>query len=125
MDIRNTCPPIVMSKFRMSPVGRTELVSAIRSKNGHGSESLIPNVSHVRWLITFTPEPPSIIVLVISFPLIITIIVGLLMSTTTGPSSRLEKNVGAGSGFCEVNAILRPFVNRGANCSRRPRGSMI
>ena len=33
------------------------------------------------------------------------------MSTTAGPSSGLEKNVGAGSGFCGGNANLRPTVN--------------
>ena len=76
-------------------------------------------------MIMFTTEPPSIIVSIISFPLIIIIIVELLVSTVVGPSSGLEKNAGAGSGCCEVNVVLRPSVNRGTNCNRRPRGSMI
>ena len=101
-----------MSKSRMNPVGRTELVSANLSQNGHGSQYLIPKVWHVRRLITFAPEPPSIIIPIISFPLIITVIVGLLVSTTTGPYSGLEKNAGADSRFCEVKVILRPSVNR-------------
>ena len=39
---------------------------------------------------------PSMIVPVISLPFTSTVIVGLLVSTTVGPSSGLEKNAGAG-----------------------------
>ena len=61
-DMRKSCPPIVTSWSRISPVGRTELVSAIRNQKGHGSHSRMPRVSHVRLLMTFTLDPPSIIV---------------------------------------------------------------
>ena len=50
---------------------------------------------------------------------------GLLVSTTTGPSSGLEKNAGAGSGFGAVNVVLRPSVNRGSNSNKRPNSSTI
>ena len=98
-DMQKVCPPIVTSKSRMSPVGQTKLVSAIRNQKGHGSHSGMPKVSQVLLLMTFTPDPPSIIVPVISLPFTITVIVGLLVSTTAGPSSGLEKNVGVGAGF--------------------------
>ena len=98
-DIWKVCPPIVTSKSQMSPVGWTKLVSAILNQKGHGSQSWIPKVSHVLLLMTFTPEPPSIIVLMISLPLTIVGIDGLLVSTTAGPSSGLEKNAGAGASF--------------------------
>ena len=104
---------------------QTELVSAILSQNGHGSQSLIPKVSHVLSLMTFTPEPLSIMFQIISLPLIITMMVWVLVSTTIGPSSRSEKNVGVGSGFGAVNVVLRPSVNRGTNCNMRPNGSTI
>ena len=48
---------------------------------------------------TFTPDPPSMIVLAISFPFTITVIAGLFVSSTVGPSSGLVKNAGAGVGF--------------------------
>ena len=124
-DIQKACPPIVTSNSRMSPVGRTKLVSAILNQKGHSSQSRIPKVSHVLLLITFTPEPLSIIVPAISLPLTITIIDGLLVSTTAGPSSRLEKNVGAGSGFGSMTVVLSPTVNQGTNCSRLPNHSTI
>ena len=109
----------------MSPVGRTELVSAILNQNGHGSKSRIPKVSHVLLLMTFIPQPPSIMVLVISLTLTITVIAGLLVSTTPDPSSGFEKNAGPGSRFDSVSVVLSPAVNRGTNFSRRPNGSKI
>ena len=77
-DIRNTWLPIVISRFRMSPACRTELVSAICNWNGQGSHSWIPNSSHVLLLITFTPDPPSITHPWILVPCIRTLIAGLL-----------------------------------------------
>ena len=82
-------------------------------------------MSHVLLLMIFTPEPPSIIVPAISLPFTIIVIVGLLVSTTTGPSSGLEKNVGAGSGCGSVTVVLSHAVNRGTNCSSRLNGSTI
>ena len=52
----------------MSSVGLTKLVYAILSQNGHGSHYLMPSVSQVRRLITVTPDPPSIIFMVLNFP---------------------------------------------------------
>ena len=112
MDIRNVCPLIVISKFQISPIGRTELVSAIRSpffaihgQNGHGSHSLIPKVSNVCWLITLTPDPPSTIVLGTSLPLTIVVIAGLLVLTIVSPSYGLEKYVNIGSEFMALSFI--------------------
>ena len=67
---------------------------------------------------------PSIFVPSNSLPLI-TLITRLLVSTTTNPSSGLEKNVGASTGFCGVNANLSPFVNWEINCNRKPSGNII
>ena len=114
-----------MSRFQMSPVGQTEVVSAICSQNGHGSHSLMPSVSQVHWLITFTLDPPSIIILGTSLPLMMTITVGLLMSTTVGPSSELEKNDGVASKLCGDNANFNPSINLGTNCKSQPSGSII
>ena len=97
----------------------------IRIQNEHGSHSWIPKVLHIRQLITFTPDPPSTIVPGTSRPLMMAVIVGLLVSTTANPSSRFEKNVGAGAGLGGANADFKPSVNRGTNCSNRPSGSMI
>ena len=109
----------------MSPVGRTELVFAILSQKGQGSHSRMPKVSQVLLLMMFTPDPPSIIVPAISLPFTITVIVGLLVSTTAGPSSGLEKNASAGAGFGLLTAAWRSAVNRGTNWSRRANGSTI
>ena len=73
----------------------------------------MPKVSHVRLLMTFTIDPPSIIVPAISLPFTITMIAGLLVSTTAGPSSGLEKNAGAGAGFGLMTVAWRSAVNRG------------
>ena len=59
----------------------------------------MPKVSQVLLLMTFTPEPPLTIALMISLPSTITVIAGLLVSTAAGPSSGLEKNAGAGASF--------------------------
>ena len=117
-DLRRACPPIVTSRSRISPVGRTELVSAIHNQKGHGSHSWMPRVSHVCLLMTFTPDPLSIIVPAISLPFTITVIVGLLLSG-------LEKNVGVGAGFGLMTVAWRSAVNRGTNWSRRANGSTI
>ena len=101
----------------MNPVGRTELVSVIRNQKGHGSHSRMPKVSHVLLLMTFTPDPPSVIVLAISLPFTITVIAGLLVSTTAGPSSGLEKNVVVGVGFGLMMVSWRSAMSRGTNCS--------
>ena len=100
-------------------------MSAILSQKGHSSHSQMPKVSHALLLMTFTPEPPSIIVPTISFPFTITVFAGLLVSTTAGPSSGLEKNIGVGVGFGSVTVVRRPAVNRGTNCSKRVNGSTI
>ena len=55
----------------------------------------------------------------------VAMIVGLLVSTTAGPSSGLEKNIGVGVGFGSVTVVRRPAVNRGTNYSRRANGSTI
>ena len=86
-------------------------VSTMHSQSGHGSHSPMPSVSQVHQLITFTSDPPSIIVPSTSLPLMMTVTAGLLVSTTVGPSSEFEKNVGAGSGLCGDNADFNPFVN--------------
>mgnify|MGYP000721702698 CR=1 FL=1 len=114
-----------MSKSWMSPVGRTELVSAILSQNGHGSHSHIRNVSHVCFLMTFTPDLPSTIVLGTSRPLTMTVIAKLLVSTTINPSSRLEKKVGVGAKCGDANTDFSPSVNQGTNCNTQPNGSVI
>ena len=82
-------------------------------------------LSHVRRLMTFTPNPPSMIVLAISLPFTITVIAGLLLSTTVGPSSGLEKNVDVGVGFGLMTVSYRSSVIRGTNWSRRANGSTI
>ena len=74
---------------------------------------------------TFTPDPPSIIVPAISFPFTIAVIAGLLVSTTVGPSSGLEKNAGAGVGFGLMTAACRSAVNRGTNLSSHANGNTI
>ena len=74
---------------------------------------------------TFTPDPLSMIVLTISLPFTITVIVGLLVSTTVSPSSGLEKNVGAGAGFGLMTVACRSIVNRGTNWSKRANGNTI
>ena len=61
----------------------------------------------------------------ISFPLTIAMIAGLLVSTTAGPSSGLEKNAAAGVGVGLVTAACKSAVNRGTNCSNRANGSTI
>ena len=83
-DMQKAWPPIVTCRSRICPVGRTELVFAIRNQKGHGSHSRMPRVSHVRLLMTFTTDPLSIIVPTISLPFTITVIVGLLVSTIAG-----------------------------------------
>ena len=82
-------------------------------------------MSHVRRLITFTPDPPSTIVPGTSRPLIMAVIVELLVSTTVGPSSGFETKAGAGVGPGGANASFRPSMNWGTNCNNRPSGSMI
>ena len=77
----------------------------ILNQKGHSSQSRMPKVSHVLLLMTFTPEPPSKIVPTISSPFTINVIVGLLVSTTKGPSSGLEKNADAGAGFGSVTVV--------------------
>ena len=74
---------------------------------------------------TFTPDPPSIIVPAISFPFTIAVIAGLLVSTTMGPSSGLEKNAGAGIGLGFMSAACKFAVNRGTNYSSRAKGNTI
>ena len=76
-------------------------------------------------MMAFAPDPLSIIVPAISLPFTITVIDGLLMSTTAGPSSGLEKNVGAGAGFGLMTVAWRSAVNRGTNWSKRANGSTI
>ena len=93
-DKRNMWPPIVTSRSWINPVGQTELVSAMRNQKGHGSHSWMPRLSHVRRLMTFTPNPPSMIVLAISLPFTITVIVG------------------AGAGFGLMTVACRSAVNR-------------
>ena len=68
----------------------------------------------------FTLDPPSSIVPGTSHPLVIAVIVGLLVSTTIGPSSGFEKNAGASAGLVGANADFNPSVNQGTNCSNRP-----
>ena len=85
----------------------------------------MPRVSHVHWLITFTPEASSTIVPGISLPLIITVIAKLLVPITTGHFSELEKNVGADAGFCGNNVDFNLFVNLGTSCKSRPNGNII
>ena len=73
----------------------------------------------------FTPDPRSTIIPGSSRPLIITLIVGLLMSTTVGPSSRFEKNVEVGVGLDGANADFNSSLNRDTSCSNRPNGNVI
>ena len=69
---------------------------------------LMPSVSQVRRMITFTLDPPSIIVPGTSLPLMMTVTTGLLVSTTASPSSGFEKNVGVDSELYGYNAKLLP-----------------
>ena len=103
-DIRNAWPPMVILRFRISLVGWTELVSAILNQNGHGSHSWIPNSSHVLLLITFTPEPPWMIVLGTSFPLIITATARLFSSIMVGPSLGFVKYIGTIASVMNINS---------------------
>ena len=80
---------------------------------------------HIQSLITFTYDPPSTIVPGSSRPLIIVVIAELLVSTTAGPSSGLEKKARADAEFCGANVDFKPLVNRGTNCSKRTSGSII
>ena len=125
VEIQNACPSIVISKFLISPVGRTELVSTIRNQNGHDSHSWIPSVSHVLLMITFTPDPPSTIVPVTSLPLLINVTIRLLVSTTVGPSLGFVKNVDAFAGFDGASVDFRLSANRGSNCSSLCKGMEI
>ena len=112
-------------KFRISPVGRTELVFAMRNQNGHDFNSQIPDVSHVFWLITLMLDPHLIIVLVTSLPLMITITDGLLVFTIVSPSLEFVKNgvvIAVFGGDC---SDFRFLVNRGTNCNSLPKGNMI
>ena len=84
----------------------------------------MPRLSHVRQLMKFTRDPPSMIVPVISLPFTITVIAGLLVCTTVGPSG-LEKNVGAGVGFGLMVVACRSAVNHGTNWRRRANDSTI
>ena len=68
------------------------------------------------WLITFTPDPPSTIVPGTSHPLMITV-AGLLVPTTTGPSSGFEKKAGAGAKCGGANIDFSSSVNQGTNCN--------
>ena len=114
----------MISKFWTSSVGCTELVSAIRNQDGHDSHSRIRNVSHIFLLITFTLDPPSMIVSGTSLPLMITITAGLLVSTTVGPSLGFVKNMGVVAGFGGDSANFKLSANRGTNCNSRPKGNM-
>ena len=67
-DTVNACPPKINSKFRIRLIGRTDRVSAIRSQNGHASQSVMPRRLHVVLLITFTLEPSSTMHPMISCP---------------------------------------------------------
>ena len=85
-EISKRCPLMMIPNFRIKPKGLTERVSAMRSQNGQASHSEIPNCAQVFALITFTPEPPSILHPATSCPCRNNLIARLLCSTTVGPS---------------------------------------
>ena len=106
--------------------GRSDRTGVHHSQlEGTRLQSRMPKLSHVPLLMTFTLEPPSIIVPTISLPFTIIVIPRMLVSTTTGPSSGLEKNVVVRAVFSSVTVVRRPAVNRGTNCSKRSNGSTI
>ena len=85
------------------------------------------NSQHIAccWLITFTPNPPSTIVLGTSCPLMMIVIAGPLVSTTVSPSSGFEKKAGASAEYGGANTDFSLLVNRGTNCNSRPNNCVI
>ena len=78
-------PPMMMPNFWIKPNFR-QWVSAMQSQKGQASHSESPNYLHVFALITLTPEPPSIIQPVISWPCSTSLMAGLWWSTIIGSS---------------------------------------
>ena len=84
-DISNVCSPITIFNLRSSPNGRMDLVSTMRSQNGHASQSVRPNRLEVALLMKLTLEPPSMMHPYISCSCSITLIAELWWLTTVGP----------------------------------------
>ena len=84
-DISNRWPPMIIDNFCKSPSGLTERVSAILSRKGEFSDDVMPRLLHVALLMTFTPDSPSTIHLVISVPCTSTFIAGFWWSIIAGP----------------------------------------
>ena len=60
IDTVKACPPKVNSKFRIRPMGQTKHVSSMCNQNGDDSHSVMSSLEQVASIMTFTPDPPSI-----------------------------------------------------------------
>ena len=98
IDFLNAWPPTTIPNFRSNPKGWTNLVSTMQSQNEQASQVAIPKRLQVSLLMTFTPDPSSIMHPDISSPLMMNFMAGLWWSMTIGLATDSMKCVAMANG---------------------------